>query len=222
MDNEPKESFEFAELKDARNIARELDPKILARIIKKQAVGPLPDIRKHFDVILARYAKTILESAAEPSGKNAANLFELVGAVKLVKANKASRLVSTHLGSAWEEMAALSHLAVSPEADFGVRLKGVDIVFLEAGFLRHTQIKTQKNTLTGSQAGRSSSELELHPRPVFAAAFDVATWTFTPKQDSPIERIAGSLFWQKLGIEYADVVEAARDCFLGLEKKLFS
>lgn len=213
---------EIQELNDARSVAREFDSKILARIKEKQKVGPLPDIRKKFDVILAGYAKTILEGAAEPSTENAKNLFELVGAKKLVRANSVSRLVSTHLGSAWEEMAALSHVAISPEADFGVRFKGVDIVFLEGGFLRHTQIKTQKNTLTGSQGGRSTSELEIHPRPVFAAAFDVASWTFTPKENSPIERISGAAFWSKLGIKYADVVGAARDCFLGLEKSLFS
>lgn len=183
-------SSEIQELKDARNVARELDPKILARIKEKQKAGPLPDIRKKFDVILARYEKTILEGAAEPSAEDAVNLFQLVGAMKLVRANTVSRLVSTHLGSAWEEMAALSHLAVSPEVDFGVRLKGVDIVFLEGGFLRHTQIKTQKNTLTGSQKGRSISELELHPRPLFAAAFDVANWTFPPKSSCGIDRIS--------------------------------
>ena len=177
---------EIQELNDARSIARELDSKIMARIKEKQKAGPLPDIRNRFDLILARYAKTILDGAAEPSTENAKNLFELVGAKKLVRANSVSRLVSTHLGSAWEEMAALSHLAVSPEADFGVRLKGVDIVFLEGGFLRHTQIKTQKNTLTGSQGGHSTSELEIHPRPVFAAAFDVASWTFTPKENSSL------------------------------------
>lgn len=213
---------EIQELHDARNVARELDPKILALIKEKQAAGPLPNIKKRFDDILARYAKTILTSAAEPSTEDAANLFQLVGAVKLVRANSVSRLVSTHLGSAWEEMAALSHLAVSPEVDFEVRLKGVDIVFLENGFLRHTQIKTQKNTLTGSQKGRSISELELHPRPLFAAAFDVANWTFPPKSSSGIDRVAGAEFWSKLGIKYTDVVGAARDCFLGLEKNLFS
>ena len=213
---------EIQGLNDARNVARELDSKILARIKVKQKAGLLPDIRKRFDEILARHTKVILVGASKPSTKHAKNLFELVGAMKLVRANIVSRLVSTHLGSAWEEMAALSHLAVSPEADFGIRLKGVDVVFLENGFLRHTQIKTQKNTLTGSQGGRSTSELELHPRPVFAAAFDVASWTFTPKQNSPIERLAGDEFWSKLGIKYTDVVGAARDCFLGLEKSLFT
>lgn len=213
---------EIQELNDARNVARELDAKILARIQEKQKAGPIPDIRKKFDVILARYEKTILEGAAEPSTEDAVNLFQLVGAMKLVRANTVSRLVSTHLGSAWEEMAALSHLAISPEVDFGVRLKGVDIVFLEDGFLRHTQIKTQKNTLTGSQKGRSISELELHPRPLFAAAFDVANWTFPPKSSCGIDRIAGDEFWSKLAIKYSDVVGAARDCFINLEKILFA
>jgi len=222
MPEETDSTSESGELRDARNVARELDPKILVRIREKEKFGPLPDLRQRFDLILSRYAKTILAGAAEPSTEDAANLFELVGALKLVRANSVSRLVSTHLGSAWEEMAALSHLAVSPEVDFGVRLKGVDIVFLEGGFLRHTQIKTQKNTLTGSQKGRSISELQLHPRPLFAAAFDVAAWTFPPKSSSGVERVAGPAFWSKLGIKYPDVVGAARDCFLSLEKSLFA
>jgi hypothetical protein len=218
----PEYSPEANELNDARNVARELDPEILERINKKKMAGPLPDIRTRFDSILGKYAKLILSGAAEPSTEDAANLFELVGAMKLVRANSVSRLVSTHLGSAWEAMAALSHLAISPEIDFGVRLKGIDIVFLEGGYLRHTQIKTQRNTLTGSQKGRSISELQLHPRPLFAAAFDVAAWTFPPKISSGVERVAGAVFWSKLGIDYSDVVGAARDCFITLEKNLFA
>jgi hypothetical protein len=221
MPDYPEITPEAMELNDARNHARELEPKIFDRLTEKQKAGPLPDVRGRFDAILAKYSKVILSSAAEPATEDAANLFELVGAMKLVRANSVSRLVSTHLGSAWEEMAALSHLAVSPEIDFGVRLKGVDIVFLEDGHLRHTQIKTQKNTLTGSQKGRSISELQLHTRPLFAAAFDVANWTFPPKSSSGVERVAGEAFWRKLGIDYSDVVGAARDCFVNLEKSLF-
>jgi hypothetical protein len=209
------------ELRDAKASARELDPQVLSKINEKLEVGPLTDLRGRFDAILEKYSKMILAGIADTSSENAANLFELVGAFHLVRANSMSRVVSTHLGAAWEEMAALSHLAISPEADFHIRLKGVDIVFLENGYLRHTQIKTQRNTLTGSQKGRSISELRLHPRPLFAAAFDVAAWTFPPKTKSGIERVAGAAFWSKLGIEYSDVVGAARDCFLGLEKELF-
>jgi hypothetical protein len=213
---------EAIELRDARSTARELDPKILERIHQKMQAGPLSDLRSRFDSILEKHSAAILAGAAQPTPEDAGNLFELVGAMKLVRANSVSRLVSTHLGSAWEEMAALSHLAVSPEIDFGIRLKGVDIVFLENGFLRHTQIKTQRNTLTGSQKSRSISELLLHPRPLFAAAFDVANWTFPPKASSGVERVAGSGFWSKLGIDYAVVVAAARKCFLDLEKELFA
>lgn len=213
---------EWGELNDARSVAREWDSKILARIKEKEGNGPVPDLQERFTKILAGYTKTILTSAALPAGEDAANLFQLVGAMKLVRANSVSRLVSTHLGSAWEEMAALSHLAVSPEAEFGIRLKGVDIVLLEDGFLRHTQIKTQKNTLTGSQKGRSISELRMHPWPLFAAAFDVAAWTFPPKASSGVERVAGAAFWSKLGIKYSDVVGAARICFLSLEETLFA
>ncbi|MBC8245652.1 MAG: hypothetical protein H8E20_14825 [Verrucomicrobia bacterium] len=118
----PENRPEFKTLRDAENVAREMDSKILARISKKEKNGPLPNIRKRFDDILRNYSATILTGAAKASNQNAANLFELVGASKLVRANKVSRLVSTHLGSAWEELAALSHLAVSPEAEFGVRL----------------------------------------------------------------------------------------------------
>ena len=222
MSEYPKHTPEANELNDARSIARELDPQILEKIKQKALAGPLPDIRIRFDRILEKYSQLIHAGAAESADENATNLFELVGAMKLVRANCVSRVVSTHLGSAWEEMAALSHLAISPEIDFGVRLKGVDIVFLEGGYLRHTQIKTQKNTLTGSQKGRSISELRLHPRPLFAAAFDVASWTFPPKASSGVERVAGAAFWSKLGIDYGEIVGAARNCFISLEKNLFA
>lgn len=214
-------SSELKELSEARELAQHWNPIILERIKSKKANGPFPNLKAQFKKILDRYAKLVLAGAAQESTENATNLFELVGASKLVRANAISRLVSTHMGSAWEEMAALSHLAISPELDLKIRLKGVDIVFLEGECLRHTQIKTQKNTLTGSQKGRSISELTLHSQPLFAAAFSVAGWTFPPKEISGVERVAGAEFWSKLGIQYGDVVAAARDCFLELEKSLF-
>lgn len=197
-----------------------LDQSILKHIQKKK---PLARglMRNRFDDILAKHSKSILEGVASPSTENAANVFELVGAEKLAVANKTSRLVSTHLGSAWEEMAALSHLAVNPEADFQIRIEGIDIIVLENGLLRHTQIKTQKNTLTGSQKGRSIEELKRHPYPLFAAAFDVAAWTFPPLSSSGVERVAGEAFWSKLNIRYDDVIAAARKCFAELETALF-
>jgi hypothetical protein len=209
------------ELAKARKLARSLDDKIKEHLTEKRAIGLPKDMRERFDSILGKYAKAALASASEVGGEDAKNLYSLVGAKRLARANAVSRLVSTHLGSAWEEMAAESHLAMSPELVFGKRITGVDVVILEKDVLRHTQIKTQRNTLTGSQTGRSVAELKLHPRPLFAAAFEVAPWTFPPYSTCGIERIAGKAFWEKLAIEYAVVFEAAKVSLLRLEKELF-
>jgi hypothetical protein len=195
----------------------------LVALEKIQLKKPLSNVKicQRFDEILERQAQSILQGVQETTGEDAVNLFELVGATKLVKANRTSRLVSTHLGKAWEEMASLSHLALNPERDLGTRIEGIDIILLDGQKLRHTQIKTQRNTLTGSQKGRSITELRRHPFPLFAAAFDVASWTFPPRSSSRVDRIAGEPFWNKLSISYEDVVEAARKCFAKLEDELF-
>jgi hypothetical protein len=198
----------------------ELDLMALEKIQQKKALTRVK-LCKRFEEILERQAQSIMEGVQESTGENAVNLFELVGATKLVKANRTSRLVSTHLGKAWEEMASLSHLALSPERDLTTRIEGIDIILLDGEKLRHTQIKTQRNTLTGSQKGRSLTELRRHPYPLFAAAFEVADWTFPPRSSSKVERIAGAAFWDKLSINYKDVVEAARTCFAKLEDQLF-
>lgn len=62
----------------------------------------------------------------------------------------------------------------------------------------------------------------MHPRPLFAAAFNVSTWTFPPYESSEVQRVAGEEFWSKLGIDYNEVIGAARDCFLALEENLFA
>jgi hypothetical protein len=198
----------------------ELDIKAIEKIQQKESLTR-SKLCKRFEEILNRHAQYIFEGVQESTGENAVNLFELVGATKLVKANRTSRLVSTHLGKAWEEMASLSHLALNPERDLDRRIEGIDIIFLEGQKLRHTQIKTQRNTLTGSQKGRSVTELKRHPYPLFAAAFDVASWTFPPRSSSKVERVAGAAFWDKLMIDYKDVVEAAQKCFAKLEDELF-
>ncbi len=204
---------------------RNLDQRIRRKIDQKQQEDSLTAdvLRSRFDEILKRYERTIRGTVTKSQPSEAINLFQMAGAKKLLLANFISRQVSTHLGSAWEEMAALSHIAVSPEESFNIRIKGVDIVFLEGGLLRHTQIKTKKDTLTGSQTDRSVDELNRHPNPLFAAAFDLGKgWTFPPAQKCGIERLAGKAFWDKLNIDYSVVKKAATDCLLRLEKDLFA
>ncbi len=204
-------------------MAHALDDQIRIALQERRELGPTPDLRERFELILTAAEAVILDAADEPDGdeENSKNLFDLVGARRLAGANKLSRLVSTHLGSAWEAMAAESHLALSTEREYGIRIQGVDIVILDGENLRHTQIKTQKNTLTGSQKDRSLEELRRHPHPLFAAAFDVANWTFPPFASCNVERIAGRAFWTKLGVDYDVVFSAARNCLTRLDQNLF-
>ena len=199
-----------------------LDAAIFAILERKKDLGPLLNLEEEFDRILRKHESVIIEAVRNKRASGAENFFELARVARLASANKVSRVVSTHLGKAWEEMAALSHLAMDPESTLNRRIEGVDIVFLEREELRHTQIKTQKNTLTGSQTKRSVIELSMHPYPLFAAAFDVANWTFPPPRTSKIERIAGQPFWEgKLEISYELVFAKARETAQRLESVLF-
>lgn len=209
------------ELKQAKQLARGLDARAMKHLKRKRKQGLPKDIRKRFEKILKEHSKAILAGATQVGVENSKNLYALVGAKRLARANELSRLVSTHLGRAWEEMAAQSHLALSPEATFKTRILGIDIIILDGDTLRHTQIKTQKNTLTGSQKSRSVAELKIHPSPLFAAAFDVSKWTFPSTKRPKIERLAGEAFWAKLEIDYKMVVAVAKNCLLKLERKLF-
>lgn len=85
------------------------------------------------------------------------NLYELCGAAVFVESNSISRQLSRPMGDRWETIANISPYAISPEKDFGIKVTGIDSVLLNQGkgdpvFV---QIKTQRNTLTGSQAPRS-------------------------------------------------------------------
>jgi hypothetical protein len=222
MGIEYRQRGETAKLQEAQDLARAHESDVLNRIGRKIKDGQRKDFPKACDEILSKYAKRITEGCRSMDGSGAKNLFELVGATKLIRANQLSRVVSTQLGAAWEEIAALSSLAVSPELELGLKITGIDLIFVEPGKLRHTQIKTQKNTLTGSQKDRSVSELRMHPHPLFAAAFDVANWTFPPLRSCGIERVAGEAFWSKLEIDYRQVIAAARRCVLSLEVELFA
>ena len=122
---------------------------------------------------------------------NPKNLYELGGA-------------STKLGLVWENIACLSPYAINPESEFGIKLEGVDAIILNGEELVFAQIKTQKNTLTGSQKGRAVQELSLHKRRLMVACFETsANWTFASPE---VPRIAGEQFWSLLGFSYSEIV----------------
>ena len=148
---------------------------------------------------------------------NPENVYQLAGAVKLSAANKATRNLSTTMGLLWERIANISPYAINPEREFKIKIKGVDLICqnMETENIEYQQLKTQKNTLTGSQKGRSVAELSLHENPVFCACFSLGTWTFSHPE---IPRIAGKEFWSRIGIDYEIFEAAAKDLMLDLEQ----
>lgn len=145
------------------------------------------------------------------------NIYEMSGAVKLACGNKATRSLSTGLGLLWERLANLSPYTINPESEFGLKIVGIDLIALNVttGNIEYQQIKTQHNTLTGSQKPRSIKELEIHNNPVFCACFsNKSSWTFN---HPTIPRVSGADFWGRIGIPYDVILANAKDLILELE-----
>lgn len=148
--------------------------------------------------------------------RSSKNVYEMAGAAKLTFANKATRTLNTKLGLLWERLADNSPYVINPEAEFGLALSGIDLIArnFQTGVIEYQQLKTQHNTLTGSQKSRSVSELSIHENPVFCACFANGNWTF---YDSDIPKVSGQEFWSRIGISYPILFENVRNLILDLE-----
>ena len=148
--------------------------------------------------------------------KSPKNIYELAGAVKLAGANKATRNLSTTMGLLWERIANISPHAINPEIEFHLKIKGVDLISrnIENGNIEYQQLKTKRDTLTGSQKGRSVSELEIHENPVFCTCFSLGPWTFN---DNNIPRVSGPEFWGRIGIDYSIFEMKVKQLVIDLE-----
>lgn len=149
------------------------------------------------------------------------NVYQLAGAVKLSAANTATRNLSTTMGLLWERIANISPYTINPESEFDIAIKGVDLISKNINncSIEYQQLKTQRNTLTGSQKERSIAELSLHKNPVFCTCFALGNWTFNhPK----ITRVSGPEFWQRIGIDYNIFEENVKALILELEETFIS
>lgn len=145
------------------------------------------------------------------------NIFEMAGASKLTFANKAVRTLNAKMGLLWERLASLSPYVINPEAEFDIALAGIDLIAqnYDTGLVEFQQLKTQHNTLTGSQRERSVLELSIHANPVFCASFaNNSAWTFGHPD---IPRVSGADFWSRIGIPYALLWEHVRRLVLAME-----
>lgn len=146
------------------------------------------------------------------------NIYEMSGAAKLSIGNKVTRNLSTTMGLLWERFASISPYAINPEAEFNMKIKGIDLIAsnIDTMDIEYQQLKTQRNTLTGSQQGRSAEELNIHDYPVFCACFTNSPWTFNHPD---IPRVSGEEFWSRIGIPYNIVKNKATELILSLEEE---
>lgn len=117
----------------------------------------------------------------------------------LVTSNSVTRGLSTKMGRLWEEITDISPYVIIPEFEFGIKIKGVDVILRTKESIQFAQLKTLKGTLTGSQKDRAKKELGIHDNPLFIAAFNLGDWTFN---DLKIPRIAGKAFWEQIHMDY--------------------
>ncbi len=98
----------------------------------------------------------------------------------------------------------LSSNVISPEYELGFKLKGIDVILVDknTGVLYYTQLKTKKDTLTGSQSHRSTQELSAFSNAYFVVCIDCScSWIYS----GSIQKLIGSQFWNKTDINYVSL-----------------
>lgn len=160
------------------------------------------DNRQYISNVFEQFTQAVLPELMQLRNTvcdNNDNIYQLSNAKNLSAANAITRTYSTKLGLLWEQIANLSPIVSSPELDFGFKIPEVDVVVLYESNLYYTQLKTQKNTLTGSQGHRTVDELTAFEHHWFVACIETnASWT-APKT---LNRLLGRQFWSKIGINY--------------------
>ena len=169
------------------------------------------EIKTIFDNFIDTFIRDIDAKLSSPKPSS----YTIADTPALSLANTFTRSLSTKLGEVWEKIACISPKVVSPDIDFGIKIKGVDVIILLDGNLTYTQIKTMKGTLTGSQVTRSISELKLHDHSLFVGALDLGTWTFSSED---ITRQTGEEFWSRIDLDYSEIHKLAGNVMKKLEE----
>lgn len=185
------------------------------QIVQDRQNGTILDLNKQDRLIARRtdrFADNFIEwlqaefenkTVSRQANSQPKNLFELCDVKLLSTSNSVTRGLSTRMGALWEHIANISPYVIVPELQFGIKIKGIDVVLLSDNKIIFAQIKTLKGTLTGSQKSRAKKELAIHQNSFFVSAFDLGSWTFN---DPIIPHIAGKPFWNMICIDY-DILE---------------
>lgn len=152
------------------------------------------------------------------------NLFEAAGTKELFLSNKYTRVITEKLGHKFEKIASFSNKVFDSETKLNITIRGVDIIVYNNNQIRYTQLKTKKDTLTGSQVPRSNKELTIHENSLFVASLNLGSnWTFNNKSNNinEITRLTGSRFWSIIGVDYLFLLEQCKNLVTRLNNLLY-
>ncbi|MEC4989410.1 MAG: hypothetical protein SAJ37_11730, partial [Oscillatoria sp. PMC 1068.18] len=213
-------SFVSQELADAYQTCRILEEYLWQYFQEDISLPQITEINQKIDIILNRFKEEVLAGLSQEKANfrqnvtqktsDFKNIFEFSQSENLYLSNMYTRFISENLGHKFENIAAISPKVFIPEIELGIKIKGVDLIIYDRNLLWYTQLKTKKDTLTGSQKDRTISELELHPNRIFAAALDMGgSWTISHKisQAKNIRLLSGSNFWSLIDLNYNMILE---------------
>ena len=182
-----------------------------------------PDRRNQIGQVFEDFTNSIIPELKEIKNngcKKKNNVYQLCDATKLSAANDITRKYNTKLGLLWEKIASLSPNVLSPELDFGASYKipEVDVIVLYKKSLYYVQLKTQKNTLTGSQSSRTVEGLTTYKNHWFVACIENDCSSTIPKV---LNKLIGRQFWDKIGIDYdTEILPNLKNSVMKLENLL--
>lgn len=202
-------------LKRDYQIARTLDNYLEDYFdINSQSLS-VSNVDMKIDEILAKFIKEVMDGvyqekdkfrkAMNSKKKTFKNIFEFSKSENLYLSNIYTRFISENLGHKLEEIANLSNNVYVPDQELGINIKGIDLIIYDQGLIKYTQLKTKKDTLTGSQKDRSITELSIHPYAIFAAALNMGnSLTISKKsvENYNIELLVDNSFGSLINLEY--------------------
>lgn len=221
------------DLREGYQICRILDDYLPDYFDDQEQVSD-QQVSDQINLILARFKKEVINSLAKKKddfiknvtsqNKSFINIFEFSRSENLYLSSIYTRFISENLGHKLEEIAGISHKVFSPEESLKKKIKGIDIIVYDNNVVRYTQIKTKKDTLTGSQKPRTISELTIHPHSLFVAALNMGkslTIGDKDKYGDGIKRLVGDEFWSLIGLNYGLILDKLSQVIRELDKELY-
>lgn len=165
--------------------------------------------------------KSDFEERRRTNTGNNKNLFEVANTPNLYLSNKYTRVISENLGHKLEDIATLSPKVINPEVHLGFKIKGIDVIIYKDSAFYFCQLKTKKDTLTGSQKSRSEIELSVQTNSIFAACLSLGSgFTFNTNKPN-IKRIHGKELWDMVDIDYDNLIDKLSISLQEIEEVLF-